>query len=381
MNRSGSPLARSRSKRADAKLRGGGVLSSACLRSERSGTRVGETRRKRRQGHPLCPSDQQGRLVPRRNPRHPSGRSGVLMVQHLGRAEPVRRLPVQILPARSGPPELPGGELSPIMSSRTGPGISGSATTNLSIGSIPPPKPRPASPIDRNGPHSVLGPVWHINQDRAGILWLATATGLHRLDPASGAFRHYSHDPADPASLSSSVVRSTYEDREGTLWVCTLAGSGRFRPAHGKSDGADPPERARCARSQGARGPLGRAVDHLHVRQWAGLLGSPYTAAHAVFVQGPRAAGLSSSAGWRESTKTPMAICGWRRTVAVWSGSIRAGGARSDTATRRSIRTASMTTCSMSVFEDREGSIWVGSGDGRTEPFSEKTAAVPALPT
>ena len=25
-----------------------------------------------------------------------------------------------------------------------------------------------------NGPHSVLGPVWHISQDRAGILWLAT---------------------------------------------------------------------------------------------------------------------------------------------------------------------------------------------------------------
>ena len=54
-------------------------------------------------------------------------------------------------------------------------------------------------PIDRNGPHSVLGPVSHISQDRAGIMWLSTEAGLHRLDPASGAFRHYSHDPADPA--------------------------------------------------------------------------------------------------------------------------------------------------------------------------------------
>jgi signal transduction histidine kinase/ligand-binding sensor domain-containing protein len=83
-------------------------------------------------------------------------------------------------------------------------------------------------PIDRNGPHSVLGPVRHISQDRAGILWLSTDGGLHRLDPVSGTFRHYSHDPADSGSLSSSIVRSTYEDRNGTLWVCTVAGLDSF---------------------------------------------------------------------------------------------------------------------------------------------------------
>ena len=83
-------------------------------------------------------------------------------------------------------------------------------------------------PIDRNGPHSLLGPVSHISQDRSGFLWLSTPTGLHRLDPATGTFRHYAHDPSDSASLSSSVVRSTYEDPEGTLWVCTLAGLDAF---------------------------------------------------------------------------------------------------------------------------------------------------------
>src|SRR5262249_17529188 len=57
---------------------------------------------------------------------------------------------------------------------------------------------------------------------------LSTATGLHRLDPASGAFRHYAHVPADPDTLSSSLVKSTYEDRAGTLWVCTLAGLDAF---------------------------------------------------------------------------------------------------------------------------------------------------------
>ena len=89
-------------------------------------------------------------------------------------------------------------------------------------------------PIDHNGPHSLLGPVWHISQDRAGLLWLATSTGLHRLDPATGTFRHYSHNPSDPASLSSSAVTSTYEDREGTLWVCTLTGLDAFDGAQKK---------------------------------------------------------------------------------------------------------------------------------------------------
>ena len=83
-------------------------------------------------------------------------------------------------------------------------------------------------PIDRNGPHSLLGPVRHISQDRTGIVWLSTESGLHRLDTASGTFRHYSHNPADPATLSNSVVRSTYEDRNGTLWVCTWAGLDAF---------------------------------------------------------------------------------------------------------------------------------------------------------
>lgn len=83
-------------------------------------------------------------------------------------------------------------------------------------------------PIDHNGPHGLLGPVSHISQDRAGLLWLSTPNGLHSLDPATGAFRHYSHDPSDPASLSSSTARSTYEDREGTLWVCTSSGLDAF---------------------------------------------------------------------------------------------------------------------------------------------------------
>ena len=39
--------------------------------------------------------------------------------------------------------------------------------------------------IDSNGPHSVLGQVWHISEDRAGPCGSSTQTGLHRLDSTS----------------------------------------------------------------------------------------------------------------------------------------------------------------------------------------------------
>lgn len=66
-------------------------------------------------------------------------------------------------------------------------------------------------------------------QDRAGRVWVATVDGgLDRFDPASGRFEHFRHDPAHPASLSSNRVQALYEDSQGTLWVGTSAGVNRL---------------------------------------------------------------------------------------------------------------------------------------------------------
>ena len=200
--------------------------ASACLRSERSGTHVGETRRNRRQGHPLCASDHKDGLSPGTIRDILQDDQGFLWFNTSGALnrydgydfKPYRRDPAH--------PNYPGGGLLPyVFKDRPG-----------SLGRVQrisrPVRSRHRDvdplPIDRNGPHSVLGPVRHISQDRAGIVWLSTESGLHRLDPANGTFRHYSHNPADPATLSNSVVRSTYEDRNGTLWVCTGAGLDAF---------------------------------------------------------------------------------------------------------------------------------------------------------
>ncbi len=73
----------------------------------------------------------------------------------------------------------------------------------------------------RFGPGQLEGPVTHIGQDRDGLLWLTTNHGLTRLNPTTWQTLHYEHKAGDPGSLSSNLVRSTYEERDGTFWLAT----------------------------------------------------------------------------------------------------------------------------------------------------------------
>ncbi|WP_162053212.1 two-component regulator propeller domain-containing protein [Pontibacter pamirensis] len=60
-----------------------------------------------------------------------------------------------------------------------------------------------------------------ILEDHEGVLWIGTHNGLNRYHPATGTFTHYMQDKDDPYSLSNNQVRALYEDRQGTLWVGT----------------------------------------------------------------------------------------------------------------------------------------------------------------
>ena len=60
-----------------------------------------------------------------------------------------------------------------------------------------------------------------IIQDPQGTLWIGTHGGLDKLDPSTGKFDHYRHDPDNPTSLSNDQVRTLYVDRKGVLWVGT----------------------------------------------------------------------------------------------------------------------------------------------------------------
>jgi len=72
-------------------------------------------------------------------------------------------------------------------------------------------------------------------KDRTGMLWFGTADGgLNQVDPKLEKFRHYSHDPHDPASLSADFLVGIFEARDGSFWVGTAAGVDRLDRQTGK---------------------------------------------------------------------------------------------------------------------------------------------------
>ncbi|OYT73347.1 MAG: hypothetical protein CFK52_01900 [Chloracidobacterium sp. CP2_5A] len=61
-------------------------------------------------------------------------------------------------------------------------------------------------------------------RDRAGGLWLGTASGLDRYDPQAPAFTPYLPEAGNPNSLGYDVVSVCFEDRQGRLWIGTDGG-------------------------------------------------------------------------------------------------------------------------------------------------------------
>ena len=66
-------------------------------------------------------------------------------------------------------------------------------------------------------------------EDADGDLWVATNTGgLNRLDPETGRFAHYRHQPGDPATLNHDSVYEMAEGPGGDLWAGTQIGLSRI---------------------------------------------------------------------------------------------------------------------------------------------------------
>jgi ligand-binding sensor domain-containing protein/signal transduction histidine kinase len=75
------------------------------------------------------------------------------------------------------------------------------------------------NPDDKNSISSDTVTV--LLEDREGMLWVGTHNGLNLYNPETGTFTHYVHNRNDTASLSNNQVRAIYEDRQGTIWVGT----------------------------------------------------------------------------------------------------------------------------------------------------------------
>ena len=70
--------------------------------------------------------------------------------------------------------------------------------------------------------------IWCLLEDHRGYIWMGTNDGLFRLNPATGNWRRYASNPADPHGLQYRIVRGLWLDRQNRLWIATYRGLHRL---------------------------------------------------------------------------------------------------------------------------------------------------------
>jgi ligand-binding sensor domain-containing protein/signal transduction histidine kinase len=60
-------------------------------------------------------------------------------------------------------------------------------------------------------------------EDENGDIWFGTfGNGIYKIDPETLAYQHYTHNPADPESLSDNSINCIFQDRSGATWFGTF---------------------------------------------------------------------------------------------------------------------------------------------------------------
>jgi PAS domain S-box-containing protein len=83
----------------------------------------------------------------------------------------------------------------------------------------------PADPRSLSSNESAIFAPGTIAESADGLLWIGTQEGLNAFDKRKGGFTRYLHDPADPKSLAGDRVHAVMVDRHDNVWI-GMEGSG-----------------------------------------------------------------------------------------------------------------------------------------------------------
>ncbi|MBP1703782.1 MAG: signal transduction histidine kinase, partial [Chloroflexi bacterium] len=214
--------------------------------------------------------------------------------------------------------------------------------------------------------------ITSIYQDSHDILWIGTSLGgLNRLDRSTGSVTVYRHDPADSTSLSNGEVFAISEDRTGMLWIATSSGLDRFDAQTGTFIAEEE------FQGQTVSAIVEDQQGGMWVGTWGGLLRREPGASH--FTDIPGFGGLSALDRVQEIYPD--------RNGAVWISTQNYGLFRMDPGEENSESTPSVIHFSqdaddprspgvspvMSFYEDDQGTLWMGSVDDGLVRFDRET--------
>ncbi len=205
-------------------------------------------------------------------------------------------------------------------------------------------------------------------EDESGRIWIGTFGGLSRLDPSTGQFVHFQHDPADPKSISDNKVWCLAETSDGDLLVGTWA-SGLSMLDHASGT-------FRRFRSSYEYGPrlIGDRIRALSVDRdgsvWMGISGGGLNRVN--LTEGTVETFLhdSSNSGSLPDNKVYTLLRDSRGVL--WAGTYD-GGLTSFDQSRNRFRifrhdpedpTSISSNVVSALYEDRSGNLWIGSEQG-----------------
>jgi len=221
--------------------------------------------------------------------------------------------------------------------------------------------------------------VGDISQDRTGMLWLATGSGLFRLNPDTAQIIHYVHDPANPTSLGSNQVRYTLEDRTGRFWVADGENLDEFDRESGRV-------LSRVRLSEGLR-LISFYEDHLGVF-WITYITSSTGSGLAVLDRSTNSLIPYSIYDRRSGKELPAGVMAATEdnSQTLWLASFGAGLLKLDRERGVFIRYRNYPENPESITEDRvmslcgdrEGNVWAGFN--ASEPNFFRTERAPFMP-
>lgn len=214
--------------------------------------------------------------------------------------------------------------------------------------------------------HGIASDVLSIIEDRSGTLWVGTSgQGLCRFDRTTGHCQMLRHSTGDPSSISNDTIDRMLIDREGALWIATADGLNRFDPATQRFT----VYRDQSSRDSGTQMPS--MVEDRDGNLWLGSLGSGLLrfdrkAGRLSPLGGPRASGGAGS-GLGAISEHYVAAVYIDRKNRLWAGTFN-GLYRVDpltgAAARYSEANGLASTAISCILGDARGDLWMSTTKG-----------------